>query len=83
MKEQSGRSVHWDTSASGEPPVPSEADVSALREQLEECRGDRGRSIPLRSRINNMDVVSGNRTATVVMVVILFFCAVSLLRFSR
>lgn len=79
MNAQSRESVHWDTSASGEPAHPSQAEFSSLREQLDECRGGRVRRISLQRRINDLKGMPGNRMATIVVAVILVLCAASLL----
>jgi hypothetical protein len=83
MNAKSRDAVRWDTSAFGEPPLPSQAELAALKTQFEECRIARGRMFPLRCMVDAINDLFANRMMTLVVVVILFLCAASLLHLLR
>jgi len=69
--------AQWATSAFGDPPVTSPEELSALKVQLDECRHARGRMFSVRCKVEAMDGVFANRMMTMVVVVVLLLCAVS------
>lgn len=78
MKARNRDTVHWATSAFGDPPLTSPAELSVMKTQLDECRRARGRMFATRCMLETMNGMLANRMMTMGVVVIVFLCAVSL-----
>jgi hypothetical protein len=78
MNTRNRHTARWATSAFGDPPFPSPAELSALKTQLDECRRASGRLFSMQCMLEALNGILANRMVTMFVVVILFLCAVSL-----
>ena len=82
MKARERDTVRWVTSASGDPPLPSPAELAALESQVNECVRARGRIFSIRCRLEALNRIFASRIVMAVVVAILFLCAASLVYLS-
>lgn len=68
--------VQWRTSAFGEMPGPSPAELAELAMHVKECRRARGRFFLLRSKVKAMnEIIAGRFWTTVTLVALLLLLA--------
>ena len=71
MMRNSTRTTDWSTSAHGRLAEPSSAEVSALKKQLDECGGSRGRLFRLQCMAEAMKRAIGKHVMMSVFVILL------------
>ena len=75
MRPNARQTVRWSTSAFGDTPHPSSAELSELTAHLEECRHARGRMFLLRCKVEAMNGIFANRLMTIVVVALFLLFA--------
>lgn len=75
MQPNTRPKIRWSTSAYGDTPSPSPAEMAELAAHVRECRRARGRMFSLRSKANAMNDIFAHRfwtTITAVALLLLF-----------